>query len=72
MGNYYNYGSIYIQGAPNRSLIIVKQETVNRIRNLQHVHPTVDVSVLINEAIILAIEEKEQSIRSLSIAAENM
>lgn len=72
MGNYYSYGSIYIQGAPNRPLIIVKQETVNRMRNLQHVHPTIDVSALINEAIILAIEEKEASIKSLEKVGEQL
>ena len=73
MGNhYYHTGSVYIQGSPGRPLIILLPGTIKGVRDFQNTHPRVDVTVLINEAIILAIEEKEQSIRSLERVGDRL
>ena len=72
MGNYYNYGSVYIQGAVGRPLIIIKQETILDMRDFQRHYSCVDISTLVNEAIRESLREKEESIRSLEIAGEQL
>jgi hypothetical protein len=70
--NYIHPGSVHIQGASGHPLITLLPSTIGAIRSFQQTYPGVNMTTLINETINNALEEKEQSIRSLEIVGEQL
>ena len=70
--NYIHPGSVHIQGASGHPLITLLPSTIGAMRAFQQMYPSVNITTLINEAINNALEEKEQSIRSLEMVGEHL
>lgn len=72
MSNYYHTGSVHLQGASGHPLITLLPDTIESMRAFQHTYPDINVTILINEAITYALEEKIESIKSLEIVSEQL
>ena len=70
--NYIHTGSVHIQGASGRPLITLLPSTIGAMRAFQDTYPDVSITMLVNEAIMNAIDERDEQIRQLHAAAENM
>ncbi len=70
---YLHTGSVHLQGASGgHPLITLLPETIENMRDFQKTYPDVNMTTLINEAIGYALNEKEESIKSLEIAGEQL
>jgi hypothetical protein len=72
MNNFIRTGSIHIQGASGHSMITLLPDTIADLREFQSTHTNVNVTTLINDAIRQALIEKEQDMKALEIAAEEL
>jgi hypothetical protein len=72
MNNYLYVGSVHLQGAPGRPLITLLPETIEAMRSLQAIYPDINMTVLVNEAIMEGLNERDEQIRSLHVAAEEL
>lgn len=72
MHNYIHTGSIHIQGASGHPLITLLPSTIEAMRAFQGLYSEVNVTTIVNEAIMEALDERDEQIRKLHTAAENM
>ena len=70
--HYIHTGNVHLQGAENHPLITILPSTLEAMRAFQRIFPDVSMTSLVNEAIINALDERDEQIRSLHTAAENM
>lgn len=72
MSSYIHTGSVHIQGSSGKPLITILPSTIGAMRAFQDMYPDVSITMLVNEAIANALDERDEQIRQLRAAAENM